>query len=268
MRNGLEVIDAHCHIYPEKIVTRAVAGTDHFYGTVAACVGTAADLLKQSDEAGVDRCVVQSVATTPKQVASINRFIAQSVEQSGGRFIGLGTLHPDSEDQAADVKDLIALGLKGVKLHPDIQDFKVDDPRCQRIYELCAENGLPLLMHTGDKRYDNSNPDRLLPMLRKYRDVTFVGAHFGGWSLWETAWEQLAGEPNLYVDCSSSFYMISTDVATELIKAYGAERVLFGTDFPMWKPNTELDTFWRIPLTDDERRIILSENAKKVFGFK
>lgn len=268
MKNGMEVIDAHCHIYPEKIVTRAVAGTDHFYGTVAACVGTGADLLKECGEAGVDRCIVQSVATTPRQVASINHFIAESVARSDGRFIGLGTLHPDSADQAADVREIRALGLKGVKLHPDIQDFKVDDPRCQRIYELCIEADLPLLVHTGDKRYDNSNPDRLLPMLRKYPQMTMVGAHFGGWSLWETAWEDLAGEPNLYVDLSSSFYKITTETAGKLIRAYGADRVLFGTDFPMWKPKTELDTFLEIPLTDGERRMILSENAKKVFRFE
>ena len=268
MRNQMEVIDAHCHIYPEKIVTRAVAGTDHFYGTVAACVGTAADLLAEHDEAGVDRAIVQSVATTPKQVASINRFIAETVAESASRLIGLGTLHQDSEDQEADVKHIVELGLHGVKLHPDIQNFKVDEPRAERIYELCAEYDLPLLLHTGDKRYDNSNPDRLLPMIRKYRNVTFIGAHFGGWSIWEDAWKELAGEPNLWVDCSSSFYMISVETAGEIIRHYGADRVLFGTDFPMWKPKTELDTFMKIDLTDDERRAILAENAKRVFRFE
>ena len=268
MINNMEVIDAHCHIYPEKIVTRAVAGTDTFYGTVASCVGTVADLLAQDEEAGIDRSIVQSVATTPKQVASINRFIAESVAESGGRLIGLGTLHQDSENQAADVKHIVELGLHGVKLHPDIQDFKVDDSRAERIYELCAEYDLPLLLHTGDKRYDNSNPDRLLPMIRKYREVTFIGAHFGGWSIWEDAWKELAGEPNLWVDCSSTFYWIPVETANEVLRHYGVDRVLFGTDFPMWKPKTELDTFMKLDLTDDERRVILSENAKKVFRFE
>ena len=267
MINGMEVIDAHCHIYPEKIVTRAVAGTDHFYDTVARCIGTVADLLAEHDEAGIDRAVVQSVATTPKQVPSINRFIAESVEAANGRLIGLGTLHQDSEDQAADVRHIVELGLHGVKLHPDIQNFQVDDPRAERIYELCGEYGLPLLVHTGDKRYDNSNPDRMLPMVRKYRNVTFVGAHFGGWSIWEEAWKEYAGEPNFWVDCSSTFYWISVETANEVLHHYGADRVLFGTDFPMWKPKTELDTFMKLDLTDDERRIILAENAKKVFRF-
>ena len=162
MRNGFQIIDSHCHIYPEKIAAKAVAGTDTFYGTVAKCDGTADSLMKINEACGIDHSLVQSVATTPKQVNSINSFIAQTVAASDGKLTGLGTLHPDSEDQRADVQHLVDLGLRGVKLHPDIQRFKIDDYRCLKIYELCEEYGLPILMHTGDKRYDYSNTNRLI----------------------------------------------------------------------------------------------------------
>ena len=90
MVNGTFVIDAHCHIYPEKIAARAVAGTDAFYGTTARCPqGTVAELLDVGARAGTDHFIVQSVATTPKQVRSINEFIAASVAQSGGTLTGL-----------------------------------------------------------------------------------------------------------------------------------------------------------------------------------
>ena len=267
MRNGFEIIDAHCHLYPEKIASRAVAGTDAFYGTVSACLGTAADLTEEADAAGIDRMIVQSVATTPKQVTSINRFIADSVASSGGRWIGLGTLHPDSADQAADVAAVRELGLHGVKLHPDIQNFNVDDPRSLRICELCEAAGLPILMHTGDRRYDHSNPNRLLLVLKAYPALTVIGAHFGGWSIWEEAWKELAGLPNFYVDCSSSFYYLDRERAAAITRAYGADRVLFGTDYPMWKPAKELDFFFSLRLTEEEQKQILSENAKKVFRF-
>ena len=264
MKNGFFVIDTHCHIYPEKIAAKAVAGTDKFYDTVAACLGTPADLMKLNAKAGIDHSIVQSVATTPKQVQSINEFIAATVSASPKRLTGLGTLHPNSEDLRADVEHLVALGLKGVKLHPDIQNFKVDDYRCLKIYELCEEFGLPILMHTGDKRYDNSNPNRLIPILEIYDKLVIIGAHFGGWSIWEEASHVLCDIPNLYVDCSSSMPWISDEKTVEIIHCYGAERVLFGTDFPMWSPIKELDRFMKLPLTDDERRMILSENVHKV----
>lgn len=265
MKNGYYVIDSHCHIYPEKIAAKAVAGTDRFYDTTAACLGTPADLLAVNEKAGIDHSIVQSVATTPKQVQSINEFIAETVKNAPGRLTGLGTLHPNSENLREDVEHLIALGLKGVKLHPDIQNFKVDDYRCLKIYELCEEFSLPILMHTGDKRYDNSNPNRLIPILEIYDHLIIVGAHFGGWSIWEEASRVLCDIPNLYVDCSSAMPWISDEKTVEIIRRYGAERVLFGTDFPMWSPVKELDRFMRLSLTDDEKRMILSENVRKVY---
>lgn len=265
MKNGYFVIDSHCHIYPEKIAAKAVAGTDKFYDTVAACLGTPADLLSVNEQAGVDHSIVQSVATTPKQVQSINEFIAATVNAAPERLTGLGTLHPNSDDLRGDVEHLISLGLKGVKLHPDIQNFKVDDYRCLKIYELCEEFGLPILMHTGDKRYDNSNPNRLIPILEIYDKLVIIGAHFGGWSIWEEASHVLCDIPNLYVDCSSSMPWISDEKTVEIIRRYGAQRVLFGTDYPMWSPVKELDRFMTLPLTDEEKRIILSENVKKVY---
>ena len=265
MRNGFQIIDSHCHIYPEKIASKAVAGTDTFYDTVAKCDGTARSLMQINEEVGIDHTLVQSVATTPKQVQSINNFIAETVAQSQGKFTGLGTLHPDSADQRADVQHLVDLGLKGVKLHPDIQHFKIDDYRCLKIYELCEEFGLPILMHTGDKRYDFSNTNRLIPILETYTELTIIGAHLGGWSLWDEASSILPGIPNLYVDCSSTMYWVPLDKTAEYIRRYGADRVLFGTDFPMWHPKDEVEMFFNLGLTDEEMKLILSENVKKVY---
>ena len=71
------IIDSHCHIYPEKIAQKATDSTDKFYGVSHAPFhGTAEELLKQSEETGVIKMLVQSVATTEKQVSSINHFIA------------------------------------------------------------------------------------------------------------------------------------------------------------------------------------------------
>ena len=262
-----KIIDAHCHIYPDKIAEKASGSTGTFYDLPSLMDGKVSTLLTHGTAAGIDRFIVQSVATTPKQVSSINRFIAGAVAESSGKFTGLGTLHPDSEDIEADVEELISLGLRGVKLHPDIQKFKIDDYRMLKIYELC-EGRLPILMHTGDCRYDFSNPNRLMPILGIYKNLTVIGAHFGGWSIWEEATKQLTGYKNLYVDCSSSLYAISKETAKELIRAYGTERVLFGTDYPLWTPEEEVARFMEIDLTDSEREDILYNNAAKLFNIE
>lgn len=260
------VIDAHCHIYPEKIAQKAAQSTGDFYDEMPYANGTVDFLLNEGIAAGIDHFIVQSVATTPKQVQSINEFIASSVAQNKERLTGLGTLHPDSADQTGDIEHLLELGLHGVKLHPDIQNFKVDDPRCCRIYEICGQKGLPILMHTGDHRYDNSNPDRVVPILREYPHLIFIGAHFGGWSVWEKSKKQMVGIPNLYVDCSSTMPYVSPKAVVEMINDFGAERVLFGTDYPLWSPAKELESFMHLALSETQRQMILSENAKKVYN--
>ena len=268
MEKNYRIFDAHCHIYPEKIVDKAVPATDRFYSVVSRCRGTIDDLMAENAEAGIDCSLVESVATTPKQVPSINRFIAETVAGHQGKAYGVGTLHPDCEDMEKEVRYIIDLGLLGVKLHPEIQGFKVDEERCMPIYELCTEYRLPLLMHTGDKRYDCSNPDRLKPLLKRFDRLTVIGAHFGGWSIWEEAYKDLAGLPNLYVDCSSSFYSLTRPAARKVIEAYGVDRVLFGTDYPMWKPKEELEYLLSLGFSKEDNQKMLWDNAAKVFRIK
>ncbi len=263
---GYEIIDAHCHIFPDAIAVAATAATDRFYGTHALHNGTVASLKTEQETYGIDHFVVQSVATNPKQVVTINRFISRAVENGKGNFTGLGSLHPDSSDIRGDIERIIEAGLHGVKLHPDIQHFPMDDIRCMPIYELCEEKHLPILMHTGDSRYDYSNPNRLLPVVKHFSELVIVGAHLGGWSVWDQLGDQLAGYEHLYFDCSSCFHWLQPEVVKQFIRLYGADHVLFGSDYPMWSPGAELQTFLSMGLTEGENRMILSGNARKIYG--
>ena len=264
LKDKYYVIDAHCHVYPAKIAAAAVSATDAFYGVTSVLDGSTEALRKQMADTGVDHALIQSVATTPKQVSSINRFIAETVKENTC-FTGLGTLHPDSPDQAADVAELLSLGLKGVKLHPDIQRFAMDDPRCMKIYELCQAAGLVMLLHTGDSRYDNSNPNRLLPVLKAFPDLTIIGGHLGGYSIWDDASRQLAGVPNFYVDTSSSIGVLGVARAKEIILRYGFDHVLFGTDYPMFCQEKELEYLLQMDFTDAEYEKIFANNARRLF---
>ena len=264
MTKRYKIIDSHCHVYPDKIAQKAADATGHFYDLPSSLDGKLSTLLAYGERAGIDHFVIQSVATTPKQVSSINNFIAKAVADGNGKFTGLGTLHPDSEDMEADVNEIIGLGLKGVKMHPDIQRVKLDDSRMHKIYELC-EGRLLMLLHTGDSRYDYSNPNRLIPILDKYKNLTVIGAHFGGWSVWEEATEKLYKYDGFLVDCSSSLYAMTPEKAKELIMTYGAERVLFGTDYPLWTPEVEIERFMKVDLTEAQREDIFYNNAAKLF---
>lgn len=259
-----KVINAHCHIYPEKIASKAVTGIKDFYDLDMSLDGTIDDMIRDGSKVGVVHYLVHSVATTPKQVKSINEFIAESVNSHQGLFTGFGSLHPDSDDIQGDFDYLMDLGLKGVKLHPDFQRFAMDDERAFRIGEVIIEGNVPMLVHCGDFRYNYSNPKQIKGFLERFPDITFIGAHFAGWSIWEEATEKLSCYENLYVDLSSSLYALSPETALELIHAYGSDKVLWGTDYPMWESVSEMEYFNKLDLTERERSQILYENAAKL----
>jgi len=260
------IIDAHAHIFPEKIAAKAAVGIGEFYDLNMENDGTLATLLRICDKAGVDRCIVQSVATVPQQVQSINNFIAESVQQYPDRLNGFGALHPDYEDIDGEVQRIVDLGLKGIKLHPDFQRFQIDDEKVFPIYEAASREGLPILIHAGDHRYDFSGPKRLYKAAKLFPELIFIGAHFAGWSQWDEAEELYDNYRNIYVDLSSSLYDMTPEHAARLIHVFGADRVMFGTDYPMWTADEELERFATVPLTDEERELILYKNALRLLG--
>ncbi len=257
----MKVIDCHCHIYPSKIAERAVAGVGQFYARdMHSDDGTAEGLLAACAGSPIQRFVVHSVATRPEQVRSINDFIASECDEHP-EFTGFMTLHQDLQDVEGEIERACEMGLVGIKLHPDTQQVNMDDPRLMRIYEI-AEGRLPIIMHCGDYRYDYSHPRRMAAILKTFPALVVDAAHFGGWSIFDLALEYLE-DASCYLDASSAMEFLGLRRTAELCRAYGTERVMFGSDFPMWQPKAELARFCDAGFTEDELQMMLWDNAER-----
>ena len=263
MYKGFSVSDAHAHVFPAKMASRAVEATGKFYDIPMALTGLSEELLEKGTKAGIDRFLVFSTATTPKQVQSINNFIKGECD-AHPEFVGLATMHIDFEDPASELQRAKEMGLRGVKFHPDIQQFNIDDERMMPAYAEMARLGLPVLFHTGDDRYDYSHPRRLSNLARRFPDLICIGAHFGGYRQWDDVLTYIH-EDNVFFDTSSALPFISTDMAEKLISHFGAEKYLFGTDYPMWNVDEELERFFKLSLSDSDRGLILNGNFEKLF---
>lgn len=262
----IKKIDAHTHIFPEKIAAKASASIGEFYGNFHPMEGdgSLSMLLSLGEKAGVDGFVVFSAATSPSQVESINTFIAQEVREYPDKLTGLGTLHPDMENPEKEIDRIISLGLKGIKLHPDFQKFQANSPEAMRMYAY-LEGKLPVLFHAGDPRYQYSSPHRIAQISDAFPNLDIVAAHMGGWAETRQAMEWIIPREKILVDTCSSLYAMSDEQATQLIRLYGADRVLFGTDYPMWSYGEEAQKLERLPLSDEEREKIFHKNAEKLF---
>lgn len=260
----MEIINSHAHIYPEKIAAKATDTIGLFYDIkMQMPAGTPEQLLKDGYNAGITKHVIHSVATTAHQVRSINEFIKKEVE-AHPEFIGFITLHQDlsEEEMLKEVEWAISNNLRGVKLHPDFQKFYIDEENAEKFYRAVGSK-LPILLHIGDDRYEFSKPHRLVKIAKKYPEVNFIAAHFGGYRCWHDAPLYL-GLNNVYFDTCSSLPFISAEEAKKIIDMHGAEKFFFATDFPMWDGKSELERFNEISLTDEEREMIFSKNIKKL----
>ena len=267
----MKIIDTHVHIYPEKISKKAVEHIGEFYELKMYVEdGSIEEYIRQSAVAGITGAIVTSVATTPMQVGKINNFLAASCEKANGSGDGcklraLATLHPDLRDGqlAFEVRNTKENGFIGYKLHADFQEFALDGERSFSIFEK-IDPSMPCLLHAGDNRKSFSNPERVAGLAKKFPHLTFIAAHFGGYSEWDKVgvYDEC---PNVNFDTSSTLAFITKESAEGMLKKYGAERFLFGTDFPMWNLSEELARFNGLKLSNAERELILCKNAIRIY---
>ena len=257
----MKIIDIHTHIYPEQIAVKAADSIRDFYEIYGGTMdGTAATLLDRCRGAGIGHPVILPVAVRPDRVRSINDFIRHQADEHSS-FIPFGTVHAAMEDVGGETERILELGMKGIKLHPDFSRFGLDDERLFPMYET-VRGKIPVILHMGDRRYDWSHPHRLRRLLELFPGLEVIAAHFGGYTMYETAYELLY-DTDCVMDISSSMMFMEPGVAEKYINIYGAERMAYGTDYPLWDPVTEVEVFKKLKLTDDQFDQIAHKTAER-----
>ena len=257
--------DAHTHIYKPKIAQKASAAIGEFYEIPMSTSDAVSEtLLERGASIGVDRYLVCSAATTVEQVGTINHFIAEECA-AHPEFVGLGTAHPEVDDMQALVEEIAELGLYGIKLHPDFQKFYIDDARMIELYKAATERGLVMMFHVGDERYDFSSPASLLRALDKVPDMKCHAAHFGCCLIWKRRPLELAGAPIVF-DTSSMLPWATKEEVLELVELLGWEKLMWGTDFPMWGHRKEMERFMALGLSHEQNKAIFYDTFAKFYG--
>ncbi len=278
------IIDFHTHTFPETIAPKALAKLQGASHTQAFSDATVRGLQADMRERGIDFSVVLPVATNPLKVPHMND--SSAARNTGDALIHFGAMHPDYEGWYEELGRIKALGLKGIKIHPVYQGADIDDIRYLRILERCAELGLIVVSHSGDDigfpGVVRCDPARSRRALMQVPGVKLVLAHMGGWKNWEIVAENLA-DTDCYIDTAFSFgeidalqadyysleerQLMNGEAFTALIKAFGADRVLFGTDSPWTHSQKEILKILRLKtLTEEEKMRILGENACSLLG--
>lgn len=281
------IIDFHTHTFPDFLAPKVIPKLEKGANIKAFVDGTLSDLQRSMAEAKVDVSVVLPVATTPSQVITCNNSSRTLNEEYGASIISFGAMHPDYEDYKVELKRIQAMGMKGIKLHPDYQTTVFDDIKYKRIIDTASELGLITVVHAG---LDIGLPDPIHAVPRGIKNVIrevqpekLVLAHMGGFCLWEEVMELLVGE-NVYLDTAFSlgkihylpdypnekriYSMMSDELFMEMVHAFGEDRILFATDSPWGGQEETLEEFYKMPLTKFQQEKILGKNAMKLMALE
>ena len=260
------IIDFHTHMFPDKIAK----GTIDFLAGVCKIKpytdGTYEGLKKETLSSGVDLSVALPIVTKPSQFETINTFASHYQERP---VLSFGSIHPDCEDYKGKLRQIKEMGLKGIKLHPDYHEVYFNDIRYKRIISYASELDFIISVHAGaDPKCPDDihcTPPMSAEVIRDTEAPKLVLAHMGGNDQWDEVEEYLVGK-QVYFDTGVVLDKMPEEQFIRIVRNHGADKILFATDSP-WRGQKEfLEIIRRMPLTDDERKKILGENACKLLG--
>jgi len=277
------IIDFHTHVFSPRIKANRSQYADNdpafalIYADKKARIATTDELIESMDRDGVDISVIVNYGwTTHELCVETNDYILESIARYPKRLIGFCTVQPLSyEAGIAEIERCAKGGIRGVgELHPDIQLLDLEHKEVmQPFVEVLKKHNLILLTHTSEPVghiYPGKGavtPDMIYPFITNFPDLTIVCAHWGGGlPFYGLMPEVKKAMENVYFDTAASPFLYSPRIYSEVSRLIGAHRILFGSDYPLLAPGRLLQEIDSADLTEEEKSLILSGNARRLLG--
>ena len=260
----MKIIDFHAHVYPERIALKATRNVSKSYGLVSSEIAATPDeLIREGEEVGINEFLLLPVAMKSRQTREVNDFAISLINDP--HFHAFGSIHADMDEDSliGEVDYILSKGLLGIKIHPEMQLFPIDDERLFHFYDYCQEKSVPVYFHCGQYMNDYSHPERLRYIMKMFPRLEVIAAHLGGWNVFSDG-AQMLGKLDCYTDISSCMEFIEPEDMVRFIRSFGAEKCMFGCDFPFFRPGDVKELFLKLPLTDNEREQIAYMNAERL----
>lgn len=260
----MDVLANHAHVFPEEV--RADGTVDRLLALLDAC---------EIDEAV---CFAPFPHETETLNIEPNRWLAERIA-GRSRLRGFGTLDLRREDVADQVRRIADLGFPGMKLHPNSQRFDILHPAAMTAYAAAQELGLFIAFHSGvhQHRIADYNVLKFDEVAWRFPELRFSLEHVGGWAFFHEAVAVITNNipfpappdrlPTVYGGLTSvftpdynRFWYMSPDRMRELVRQAGAERLIFGLDFPYNRESATraaLKAIDELKLSRSERDLIL-----------
>jgi predicted TIM-barrel fold metal-dependent hydrolase len=274
------VIDFHTHVFSPRLkedrdkYVKEDPGLAVLYSSPNAKIATADELIESMDRDGVDVSVILNGGWTSHELCvETNDYILDSIARYPERLVGFCMVTLQSIEAAVtEVERCVRGGVRGIgemRLDPQAFDPEVISP----LIEVIREHGLILLTHASEPvghQYagkDKITPDLLYALITAYPDITHVLAHWGGglpfYALMPEVKEAMR---NVYFDSAASPFLYVSEVYRRVSELVGADKILFGTDYPLLAQGRLLREIDSLDLPPETKEQILSGNARRLLG--
>jgi uncharacterized protein len=279
------IIDIHTHAFPGSIREHR----EHFFDTEPAfrllyespkslLVG-AADTVAMMDEQGVDKSVIFGFPWRSIETCRINNdYILEATSRNPDRLIGFCCVDPLHPEAAAEVERCLKAGLKGVG---ELAFYTSGiDSRClsalDPIMALARRFDCPVMIHTNEPighQYPGKSPNTLLQiytLVQRFEHNRIILAHWGGGIFFYTLLKKEVRETlaNVWFDTAASPFLYQPQIYAQAMALAGEGRVLFGTDFPLLKPQRYFKEMEQAGLSGSQKTAVCGANAVKILGIE
>jgi uncharacterized protein len=277
------VIDFHTHIVPPKVkqnrtdYARQCRSFASIYSDPKAKLATAEEIIAAMDKDGIDISVVLNYGwSTPALCAELNDYILESVARYSKRLVGFCSVVPSQDESALkEIERCIKAGTRGIgELRLDAHfKRKHSLELIKPIVDIIMKNNLILLTHASEPvghQYPGkgeATPDIVYALITAFPDLKLVCAHWGGGlPFYALMPEVKAVLKNVYFDTAASPFLYKPDIYLHVVQLVGAEKILFGSDFPLIPQRRFLKEIAALDLPAGTKEKILGGNAKKLLG--
>jgi len=277
------IIDFHTHIFPPQIKKNRSKYIDSdpcfaiLYSEKKAKLATVDELIDSMDKDGVDISVVLNLGwTTHELCVETNDYILESITRYPQRLVGFCTVQPRSLEAALDEIERCAKGgIRGIgEMRPDMQLLDLRDEEVMKpLIEVINKHNLIMLTHASEPvghEYQGKGavtPELLYSFITSYPDLTVVCAHWGGGlPFYALMPEVKQAMHNVFFDTAASPFLYSSQVYSQVIQLVGADKILFGSDYPLLPQSRLLTEIKSLDLPEETEHLILSGNAQRLLG--
>ncbi len=283
-------IDAHCHIFTERIVAN-VRAKPAMLAELKLNTEGALDRLPPralhdaAGDAGIDACMLLPTAAPDKVRRENDRFIGFTEEFS--RLRTLATLHPDMPNFEDEIRRVYGRGIRGFKFSSFSQRFDLlsdeTGAMLEKIGRLAHERGFrPIALwdtyatahlHFGANPDHLTTPAKLADLVQRRPEIDFIAAHMGGLAAdFDEIRRYLLPSENLYLDTANAAHTLAESRFVELLRIHGPSHILFGTDWPWFlhRPEREkiTDLLTKAGFSPSDREAVFGGNAAKLFSIR